>query len=65
MEGDELHLRASPDFPPFRLVYELEGDQVQLRVAAGQKAGGEHLPGVPMIVAGGALYCSVPWQRVA
>jgi hypothetical protein len=65
VRDDRLLLREAPDFPPFRLVFDLQAEQLTLRVAKGQEPGPEHLPGIPSLVAGGALYCSVPWTRVA
>ena len=65
VKGDELRLHEAPGFPPFRLVVERDGESVQFRVKEGQRPGPDHVPGVPMIVAGGALWCSVPWERVS
>lgn len=69
VRGDELLLTdeetRAAGHPPFRLVITRRGDQVQFEVAPGQEAGPDHRPGVPGLVAGGALWCPAPWRRVA
>ena len=69
VRGDELHLwddgYREAGIPPFRLLISGGGDQVQLTVAPGQKRGPDHRPGVPELVAGGALWCAAPWVKVA
>lgn len=52
-------------FRPLRLVLERSGSSVRFRLAPGQKRGPDHRPGVPELVAGGALWCPAPWRKVA
>jgi hypothetical protein len=65
VHGDELHVLEPGSSTPFRLAMRLDGERLRLEVIEGQGDGREHLPGVPDIVAGGAIYCSVPWVRVS
>lgn len=69
VHGDELHLwddgGREAGVPPFRLLITRTGDSVQFEVAPGQDDAGDHIPGVPGLVAGGALWCPAPWEKVA
>jgi hypothetical protein len=68
VHGDELHLwddgYRDAGFPPFRLLMEGGPDEVLFAIAPGQPKGPDHLPGIPELVAGGALWCPAPWRRV-
>lgn len=69
VHGDELHLwddgYREAGIPPLRLLITRTDDSVRFELAPGQKGGGDHIPGVPELVAGGALWCPAPWEQVA
>ena len=68
VRGDELHLwddgHREAGIAAFRLLMTRTGDSVRFEVALDQKDAGDHIPGVPGLVAGGALWCPAPWVRV-
>ncbi|GAB3030887.1 hypothetical protein GCM10011376_23860 [Nocardioides flavus (ex Wang et al. 2016)] len=68
VHGDELHLwddgYREAGIPPFRLLISGDDRELELAVAPGQRRGPDHRPGVPELVAGGALWCAAPWVKV-